>query len=130
VALTRTPQNLIGTPTSPSTLAAGASANGTFDLTATAGTYDGSLAVVVTTGATPPTVATTITWQDSYDGTNFLAATRTQSVILSVASTSTLFGPYCPSPGVEKVKVTVINGDGSQSLTAYAQGGGIAGSNL
>lgn len=122
--ITRTSTALLGTPASPSTVAAGASpSTAALDLTQTNGGAGGVVEAFiggqVITGASPPTTAIQVNGFWSIDGTNYVSD-QVSNIAVPLASTSYPFR-YDPPRAATKAYVTVFNG-ATNSVTAWFQG--------
>jgi hypothetical protein len=116
---TRTETALFATPGSPGAIAAGAAQTTTpLDLTGE-NTDRGCMSVVLIIGGTPPATPPTVQFQDSLDGTTFVATVT--YVCPNVASTTYAYF-YVPSdPSVKKSQAVIQNGT-TTGITAFSQG--------
>lgn len=116
---TRTETDLLGTPGSPSSVAAaGTATTAAVDLTG-ANAASGAMHATLIIGGTPPTSPPTVAFQESYDGTNYVNSVT--YVCPNVASTTYVY-PYAPTdPAVKKFRALITNG-ATTGITAYSQG--------
>ncbi len=114
---TRTKTDLIGTPSSPASIAAAATNTSTaLDMT---GCLNASVGLTLIAGSTAPTTAVTIRFNFSEDGTNYIP--DGPDISLTMANSTTYTYRYDPPDACLKVQVVVING-ASNAITAWCQG--------
>jgi hypothetical protein len=129
MSVTRTETDIIGSVASPASIAHGANASGTVDLTATAGTFDAAIGGAVIVG-TVVSAGPTVAFYFSLDGTNYIQDGGNVAIPVT-ASTTTPFGPYVPPPAAKAAKVTINNNDtGTVAITAWAQVTTLSSNNL
>jgi hypothetical protein len=122
MAVSRSSSNLIGSPGSPSSIAASATATGT--LTLTTGQLQGGIYVEVIIGSSAPGTNPTVQFNISTDGTNFYAYGGPYVVPLTVSTSNA----YELSGPIEAVALQVVITNGTtNAITAYAQAAVITG---
>jgi hypothetical protein len=109
----RTSTNIVGTPGSPATIAAGAGQTSTaFTIGSSVASADFSAIVVI--GATAPSTNPTLQWEYSLDGTNYVFDDRYGLIIVPITVVSTsYFYSYSPPRGAQGVQLVATNGTGN-----------------
>jgi hypothetical protein len=119
VTVTRTNSNLIGSPSSPQSIAAGGTQTSTAgDMTTPAGVINAAVDLSVIAGTSAPTTAITVRFFFSLDGTNY--AQDGADISITPAASTTYPFRYEPPDAASKVQVVVING-ATNAITAWCQ---------
>jgi hypothetical protein len=121
-AFTRTPSNLLGSPGSPSPIAATAASTVTLTIGSGNSNLEGQITVEVNISATPPSTNPTIQFDYTYDGSKFFLDDRYGVPVVPITTPNATYDySYVPPLGAVAAQVTITNGE-TNGITALIQG--------